>query len=389
MLFHSNDLGQAELAVLAETDRLRAELNYTARTPLRWYGLLRRSTFARVIQGSNSIEGYNVTVDDAMAAVEGEEPIEPKNEAWMAVSGYRTAMTYVLQKAEDQFFSFSAELLKALHFMMVGHDLKRNPGRWRPGPIYVRDDSTGEQVYEGPPWEMLPGLLDEFLADLNAVNATPPLVRAAMAHLNLVMIHPFSDGNGRMARCLQTLVLARTGVTAPLFSSIEEYLGRNTRAYYDVLAEVGGGAWHPEHDAGPWIRFCLTAHYRQAMTLLRRTREIQKICDQIESMLRRLQLPERAVLALADAALGYRVRNTTYRSAADVSEAVAGNDLRGLVKASLLEAHGEKRGRFYLASPPIKEIRAKVAEPKVVPDPFKETSFLEKGQGSIRSILIS
>jgi len=380
MIFYGHNLGQAELAVLAETDRLRAELNYTARTPLRWYGLLRRSTFARAIRGSNSIEGYNVTVDDAMAAVEGEEPIDPKNEAWMAVSGYRTAMTFVLQKAEDQFFSFSPELLKALHFMMVGYDLKRNPGRWRPGPIYVRDDSTGEQVYEGPPWEMLPGLIDEFLANLNTVNDTPPLVRAAMAHLNLAMIHPFSDGNGRMARCLQTLVLARTGVTAPLFSSIEEYLGRNTRAYYDVLAEVGGGAWHPERDAGPWIRFCLTAHYRQAMTLLRRTREIQKICDQIESMLRRLKLPERAVLALADAALGYRVRNSTYRNAADVSEAVAGNDLRGLVKAKLLEARGEKRGRFYSASPLIKEIRAKVAEPKIIPDPFKDTSLTEKVQ---------
>jgi len=385
MLFLTPDLGQAELAVLAETDRLRAELNYAARTPLRWYGLLRRSTFARAIRGSNAIEGYRVTVDDAMAAVEGEEPIDPKAEAWLAVSGYRTAMTFVLQKAEDEFFTFSAELLKALHFMMVGYDLKRNPGRWRPGPIYVRDEETGEQVYEGPAWETMPGLIDALLAELNAVNSTPPLVRAAMAHLNLVMIHPFSDGNGRMARCLQTLVLARTGVTAPLFSSIEEYLGRNTRDYYEVLAEVGGGAWHPERDASPWIRFCLTAHYRQAMTLLRRTREIQKICDQIEAMLRRLKLPERGVLALADAALGYRVRNTTYRSAADVSEAVAGNDLRALVKAQLLEPHGEKRGRFYLASPQIKEIRAKVAEPKVVPDPFKESSILEKGRGAPRS----
>jgi len=67
MLFHSTNFGKAELAVLAETDRLREELSYAARTPRRWYGLLRRSTFARVIQGSNSIEGYNVTVDDVAA----------------------------------------------------------------------------------------------------------------------------------------------------------------------------------------------------------------------------------------------------------------------------------------------------------------------------------
>ena len=50
---------------------------------------------------------------------------------------------------------------------------------------------------------------------------------------NLVMIHPFRDGNGRMARCLRTLVLARAGILAPVFSSVEEYLRRNTRALLD------------------------------------------------------------------------------------------------------------------------------------------------------------
>ena len=52
-----------------------------------------------------------------------------------------------------------------------------------------------------------------------------------MAHLNLAMIHPFSDGNGRLARCLQTLLLAREQIVSPVFSSIEEYLGQNTQAY--------------------------------------------------------------------------------------------------------------------------------------------------------------
>jgi Fic family protein len=71
-----------------------------------------------------------------------------------------------------------------------------------------------------------------------------------------------------MARALQTLVLTRERIAAPVFSSIEEYLGRNTQAYYDILAEVGAGSWNPHRNARPWIRFCLTAHYRQAMTHL-------------------------------------------------------------------------------------------------------------------------
>jgi Fic family protein len=372
MLFVAPPLDPREIEVIQEIEQLGGALGYAIRQPKRWFGLLRRSTFARAVRGSNSIEGYNVTMDDAVAAVLGEEPIEPKDEAWQAVSGYRMAMTFVLQKAEDPSFSFSPELLKSLHFMMVGHDLAKNPGRWRPGPIFVRDEANQQQVYEGPEAERVPSLIEALLRELNEGDAkgAPNVVRAAMAHLNLVMIHPFSDGNGRMARCLQTLVLARSGVKDPLFSGIEEYLGRNTRAYYDVLAEVGRGAWNPGRDARAWVRFNLTAHYRQAMTLLRRTREIQKLCDELEVMVRRLGLPERSVLALADAAAGFKIRNPTYRSAADVTTAVAGRDLRALATAGLLVPMGEKRGRYYTAAPPVLAIRRKVAEAKAIEGPF-------------------
>jgi hypothetical protein len=113
------------------------------------------------------------------------------------------------------------------------------------------------------------------------------------------------------------------------------------------------------------------------MTLLRRTREIQKLCDELEVMVRRLGLPERSVLALADAAAGFKLRNPTYRSAADVTTAVAGRDLRALAAAGLLVAKGERRGRHYAAAPPIIALHRKVAEPKAIADPFTKGSGLE------------
>lgn len=67
-------------------------------------------------------------------------------------------------------------------------------------------------------------------------------------------------------RALQTLVLAREGVVHPLFSSIEEWLGRNTQDYYAVLAHVGEGSWNPTNSALPWVRFCLKAHYQHRPT---------------------------------------------------------------------------------------------------------------------------
>ena len=98
-----------------------------------------------------------------------------------------------------------------------------------------------------------------------------------MAHLNLVMIHPFRDGNGRMARALQTLVLSRGGIGEPAFSSIEEWLGGNTEDYYRVLAATGAGAWHPERSAALWVKFNLRAHHIQAQTVRRRYREAGKL----------------------------------------------------------------------------------------------------------------
>ena len=376
MIFTTTVLTDQEMRVIEKIDRIRKTLKYALSEPSRWYGFLRRSSFARAIRGSNSIEGFNVTAEDALAAVDGGEPTDAEQEAWEAVKGYRNAMTYVLQLATDEHFSYSEGLLRSLHYMMLHYDLTKHPGLWRPGPIYVNDEKKKEIVYEGPDAEMVPGLMKELVESLNAQNNhVPVMARAAMSHLNLAMIHPFSDGNGRMARCLQTLVLAREGILSPEFCSIEEYLGDDTQAYYDVLAEVGRGAWHPENDVRPWIRFCLTAHFRQASTLLRRSKETKRVWDLLDVEVKRHGLPDRMVGALVNAAFGLRIKNTNYRIAADVSENVASRDLKELVDNGLLIASGEKRGRYYEASTPIRSIRERCREPKENIDPFAHESL--------------
>ncbi|MGA2742066.1 MAG: Fic family protein [Bryobacteraceae bacterium] len=371
MLFEAPKLDDPELEVASRIEELRQHLKYAVQTPKRWPGLLRRALFARAIMASNSIEGFNVTVEDAIAAVEGDEPLDAADADWRAVRGYRSAMTYVLQLAEDPHFRYSTDLLRSLHFMMIEYDLSKHPGRWRPGPIQVVDETRKEIVYRAPDAEQVPELMDELVASLNqADNSMASMVRAAMGHLNFVMIHPFSDGNGRMARCLQSLILARAGALAPEFSSIEEYLGRNTREYYDVLRDVGAGSWNPRRNARPWIRFCLTAHFRQATTILRRTREVRQTWDALEVEVKKRRLHERTMLALSDAASGLRVRNASYRAVADVSIQVATKDLKLLVDQGLLIPLGDRKGRTYQASQLIKDIRSRFREPKGVPDPF-------------------
>src|SRR5262249_14522021 len=134
--------------VLAGLDDLRAQLRPYVRQPRRWFGTLRRDIVARAVQGSNSIEGYNASVEDVAALLEGEEPLAADEETRAAIAGYRDAMTYVLRMAADP-PPLDRSLVLALHFMMLKHDLARNPGGWRPGAIWV-EDQDGRSVYDAP-----------------------------------------------------------------------------------------------------------------------------------------------------------------------------------------------------------------------------------------------
>jgi Fic family protein len=365
VIYQTPPLGPEEDAALRAIGRVRKQLRFSTAEPRRWVGSVRRVLAARAIQGSNSIEGYHVSVEDAIAAIEGEELADADGLDRQAVSGYRRAMTYVIGLAKDDHFAYSTALLRSLHFMMTEYSLDAWPGRWRPGPIWIRNDTTDELVYEAPDHDLVPELVQELVEELESNGTTPAIVQGAMAHLNLVMIHPFRDGNGRMSRCLQTLVLAREQILAQELSSIEEYLGRNTEAYYRILAQVGEGAWNPSNDALPWVRFCLEAHYVQAESVVRRIRESSEIWIEVEKLRRENRLPERVTAALFDAAIGLRVRNSSYRSLLrdwdeEISNQVATTDLRSMVNAGLLRAHGKNRGAYYDAGNPLSGIRNQV-----------------------------
>ncbi len=356
MIYATPPVTDADRVVLDRIEELRSKLQFYLREPRRWYGSLRRATLARAVQGSNSIEGYHASVEDVVAIVEGEEPLNADEETRHAIEGYRDAMTYVLQLGSSPPMPMLDEsLVKSLHFMMLKYDLTKNPGQWRPGAVWV-ENQDGEVVYEAPPRDELEGLVSEVLETVNE-GAGDPLVRAAMAHLNLALVHPFSDGNGRTARCVQSYVLAGDGLLSPEFLSIEEYLGRNTTAYYDVLTQVSHGTWSPTQNARPWLHFCLSAHYRQAQTLLRRIEETEALWDRCDQLARRHRLPDRTVGALCDAARGWRLRRSLYiktvKSSAgeEITDATATRDLSAMAKAGLLDPVGEKRGRYYQPTP--------------------------------------
>lgn len=358
-------------AVLGEIHRMRKDLRFALRTPRRWEGVLRRSALARNIQGSNSIEGYQVAEDDDDAAIDGEEPFSADEKTFLGIQGYRQALGYVLAMSDTDYATFDTAELRAMHYMTLSHDLGKSPGRYRKGPIYVHDERSDAVVYEGPDAAHVPALMDALVASLHTGLNSDPVVRSAVAHLDLVMIHPFRDGNGRMARALATLVLTRSDIGEPEFSSIEEWLGANTDDYHSVLAHTGHGSWQPHGDAHLWLAFNLRAHHMRAQTVARRTDEASATWDELDRLATEHSLPDRTIDAMFDAVLGYRVRRGGYIKRTEVTDQTATRDLTALTSAGILTARGQGRGRLYVAGEPLRRIQQRRrAERKPLRDPY-------------------
>lgn len=370
-LFATPVLDLEDQHIVSEIHETRASLADYLRAPKRWNGLLRRTSTARAIQGSNTIEGYTVSDEDAVAAVDDEPPLSADKATWLEILAYRRVLTYVLNVATEPGFVIDEAVLRSMHFMLLDHDLSKTPGRYRTKEIFVRDDKRGVNVYAGPDGDHVPKLVRALSNSLSTPTADDPLVRGAMAHLNLVMIHPFRDGNGRMARALQTMVLAQDHVVEPTFSSIEEWLGNNTQDYYDVLAATGHGAWNPGNDATLWVKFNLRAHHMQAQTMRRRFDEAEIQWRKIDELVGQHRLNERLGAALFDALIGLRVTRPSYVKLTELDERTATRDLVNAANIGLLEARGERRGRHYVAGEPLRQIQAELrAERKHLEDAY-------------------
>jgi Fic family protein len=370
-LYATLPLTSEDDVVLGEIHQMRKDLRHVLRTPRRWEGSLRRSALARNIRGSNSIEGYDVAEDDAAAAIDGEEPFSANQQTFVEIEGYRRALGYVLAMSDADYATFDTTELRAMHYMMLSHDLSKSPGRYRKGPIYVHDERHDKVVYEGPDAADVPALMEALAASLHIGHGSDPVVRSAMAHLNLVMIHPFRDGNGRMARALATLVLTRSDIGEPEFSSIEEWLGVNTEDYYSALAQTGHGSLQPRDDAHLWLTFSLRAHHMQAQTVARRVDEAADTWAELDELAMEHSLPDRAIDAMFDAVLGYRVRRGGYIKRTQVTEQTASRDLTALTSAGVLTPYGNGRGRYYAAGEPLQAIRQRQREVrKPLRDPY-------------------
>jgi Fic family protein len=354
MLYQTPTITEEARAQLEELDELRQRLGRQVGAAGLWLGTLRRLVQATSIESSTSIEGFSLPTDEAVAIVAGEERADTDDESQLAVACYARAMEHVGVMADDPGFRWSDRVILDLHFEACEFQRDKSPGRWRTDPIRVAG-GDGRTLYQAPDAAQVSALMAEVADWLeDGDRATHVVVRAAMAHLHVVSVHPFRDGNGRISRITQSLVLAREELLSAEFASIEEYLGQHTPDYYRVLQEVQGGSYQPERDATPWVAFCIQAHLAQARFRLEQIEQAGRRWSHLEQIAKDRGWPDRLVIALEQALIGGTDRGR-YSTEADISLATATNDLRRLLDAGLITQQGRGRNTRYQASQTLRE----------------------------------
>ena len=202
---------------------------------------LRKANRIRTIHSSLAIEGNALTVDEVSDIVEGKVVVAPIRQIQEVKNAIKT---YEMYASLDPFSE--QDLLRAHAQMMEA--LVDNPGVYRTGGVGVFSEKGLEHM--APPADRVPTLMHDLFLWLKSSN-DHLLIRSCVFHYEFEFIHPFADGNGRMGRLWQSLILGRLH---PLFEHlpVENMVFANQQAYYDAIAASSNVG-----DSGPFIDFML------------------------------------------------------------------------------------------------------------------------------------
>jgi len=216
-------------------------------------------------------------------------------------------------------------------------------GVWRDdvaGPMQVVSGAIGRQRihFEAPSAKCLPQEMQVFLDWFNATNETDWVIKASLAHLWFVTIHPFDDGNGRIARAIADLGLARSEQSSARFYSMSAQIQQQRRAYYDHLEQAQRGSMN----VTAWVAWFLDS-FGQAIAGAQTTLATVLAKANFWQSIAAVQLNERQKQVLNRLLDGFEGKLTTSKWAklAKCSQDTATRDMLALVSQGVLIRNAE------------------------------------------------
>ncbi len=262
---------------------------------------LRDSARLQSTHYSTQIEGNRLTqVQVEQVLVQGKR-ISRRERDEREVKGYYAALDFAEAFSADH-SAIDEPFIRKLHaLVMAGGRTRCKPTPYRDGQNVIRDATTGRIVYMPPEATDVPLLMQEMIAWINDHAALVPIpIVAAMAHYQFATIHPYYDGNGRVARLLTNTVLHQHGFGLRSIFNLEEYYARNLRGYYAALETGKSHNYYmgrAKADISGWIKYFIAGMAESFEAVRRRMEQSADAGDRAE-WLRSLDARQRKVLPL-------------------------------------------------------------------------------------------
>jgi Fic family protein len=224
---------------------------------------LKREALISRSHHSTSIEGNRLSKEQVAIIVSGGR-VTARPRDRKEVLNYISALKFI-DRYGQSIKTFTPAVILKLHKLVVkGILLPSQTGKFRNKMVYVVD-SFGRTVFTPPKETVVPGLVQDLCHWLNSREAKDlyPVLTAGIAHYELVRIHPFIDGNGRVARLLATLILYQSGFDIKNFFALDDYYNEDRQSYYAALQSVDP----KKIDITQWLEYFTEGVARQLIAI--------------------------------------------------------------------------------------------------------------------------
>ena len=328
---------------IAAVGRLDGVTTVLPSTPLYLYMYVRKEALL-----SSQIEGTQSSLSDLLLFENDEAPTGALDDV-TEVSNYVAAIEQGVARIRSG-FPLSLRLIREIHeiIMRSGRGATKQPGEFRRSQNWIGGTRPGNALFVPPPPDRLDDCLDQFERFLHAENAAlPPLIRAALAHVQFETIHPFLHGNGRLGRLLITLILVEAGILREPILYLSLFLKSRRDDYYRLLQEVRqAGAWEA------WLEFFLTGVAETAEQASGTARELIEMFDAHRQQIQTLGRSAPSALRVHEFMQARPIVTVqTVADALETSFPTAGNALGKLADLKIVrETTGKQRGRVFVYS---------------------------------------
>ena len=330
---------------IAKIEAAEEVIKHSPLLPL-WEKQFKEEAIVRQVHHGTHVEGNMLHFTEAKDVLQGKEIIGRPRDI-QEIINYRKVVELIDEEANKKIEKITELLIKKIHRIIVNKILPdEEAGEYRLKQVIIRNSQTGEVTFRPPPPIEVPFLMREFFYWLNKDDKEQlhPILKAGIAHHEMVRIHPFIDGNGRIARAVATLLLFLGGYDIRRFFSLEEFYDKDAVSYYENLQKASAG------DLTSWLEyFTLGAGI-----------EFEKIKEKILKVSKDVKLKERfggQQIYLTERQIkiieylqeiGFLQNQSFAAIFPDISEDSVLRDLQDLLKKGLIKKIGSTKGARYV-----------------------------------------